>query len=154
MEHLSAILALFGMVLGVGSTAAFAQQADGIADVLARPVARGAILSQADFTTRPVGVLLARGALRAVDAEGKATTRNIPAGSTLRPGDIAEPALVRRGEAVTLALRSGGMVITAPGRALADAPMGATVRVLNLATNRTLDAIVEGDGRAFIPAPL
>lgn len=123
------------------------------ADVLVRPVARGAILSPADFEARAVTPMLARGALRARDAAGLAATRNLMAGSTVRVIDLAPPALVRRGDAVSVELRTGALLITAPGRALADGAKGAGVRVVNLATNRTLDAIVDGPGKVRVIAP-
>jgi flagellar basal body P-ring formation protein FlgA len=123
------------------------------ADVLARPVARGTLLTSADFERQSVAAMLARGALRGVDAAGLATTRNIAAGSTLRPGDLAPPALVHRGEAVSLFVRAGALSITAPGRALSDGSAGAAIRVVNLATNRTLDGRVEASGRVLVTVP-
>lgn len=123
------------------------------ADVLSHAVPRGTVLGEGDFERKDIQPAMARGALRAADAAGMATTRDLMAGNPVRLGDLAAPALVRRGEAVTILVRSGAMTISAPGRALNDGAMGAGIRVVNLATNRTLEARVEGSGRVVIPTP-
>jgi flagella basal body P-ring formation protein FlgA len=127
--------------------------ADLPADVLTRAVMRGAILSSADFERKPMAPALARTALAAADAVGMQTKRDMFAGSILRASDIGPPALVRRGEAVTLEVRKGALAISAPGRALADGGMGEAVRVVNLATNRTLDARVAGTALVSVAMP-
>ena len=59
-------------------------------------------------------------------------------------GDIA----VRRGEMLTLVYIAPGMQLTTRARATADAAVGDAVRVVNLQSNRTVDAIVTGVGAA------
>lgn len=61
--------------------------------------------------------------------------------------------LVRRGEPVTLRLRRGSLTIATTGRALTDGALGARVRVLALATRRTLEGVVEGPGEVRLVAP-
>jgi flagella basal body P-ring formation protein FlgA len=61
--------------------------------------------------------------------------------------------LVRRGEPVTLRLQSGSLTIATAGRALADGQRGARVRVVALATRRTLEGIVEGPGEIRLLTP-
>ncbi len=121
--------------------------------VLARAVEKGEMLSASDFTTAPLAPAAARGATQPRDAEGQETTRRLAAGSPVRATDIAPPRVVRRGEAVTIALVSGGLRITATGRALADAGKGEVVRVLNLSTNRTLNAVADTPGQVRLIAP-
>lgn len=121
-------------------------------DVLARPVARGEILHAADFVRGEAGAAAARFALRAEQAEGMEARRLLPAGVSLRAADIAPPTLVRRGDALTLHWRRGALDISAPGRALTDAAAGGAVRVLNLATDKVLDAWVRASGEVEIPA--
>jgi flagella basal body P-ring formation protein FlgA len=123
------------------------------ADVLVRPVARGEVLASADFERGYVPAATARFALRGADAAGKEARRALPAGASVRASDIGPPTLVRRGEGVTLVMRSGRLTITAPGRALGDGAAGGAVRVVNLATDRTLDARVMGPGAAEVDAP-
>lgn len=62
-----------------------------------------------------------------------------------QPSDTMEPRLVRRGQPVTLAVRSGVLTITAQGRALADGRKGDVVRVVT-PFSRTTEGIVEGAG--------
>lgn len=123
------------------------------ADVLVRPVARGEVLAREDFVRKGVNAATARFALRAQDAAGKEARRALALGATVRAGDIGAPMLVRRGEGVALVMRSGRLTITAPGRALGDGAVGGAVRVVNLATERTLDARVTGPGAAEVDAP-
>lgn len=54
--------------------------------------------------------------------------------------------MVRRGEAVTLRLRDGPLTIATAGRALGDGAKGARIRVVAVATRRTLEGVVEGPG--------
>jgi flagella basal body P-ring formation protein FlgA len=71
--------------------------------------------------------------------------------SAPQAGQIQRPApLVKRGDAVLISVRSGALLITAPGRALSDGSMGDRVRVTNDATRRTLQAVVEGPARVQI----
>ncbi|KPH62817.1 flagellar basal body P-ring formation chaperone FlgA [Novosphingobium aerophilum] len=116
------------------------------APVLARTVERGEVLSKADFVTAPVLPAVARNALSPAEAAGQEAVRRLNAGAPVRATDLTAPHLVRRGEAVTISLISGGLKITSAGRALSDGAKGEQVRVLNLATNRTLDAVAEGSG--------
>ncbi len=123
------------------------------ADMLVHAVPRGAILTDGDFERRDVPAAQAKFALAAAQAIGREARRMLPAGTLLRPGDIAPPTLVRRGDAVSVTLRSGAITIGAPGRVLADGGSGDVVRVVNLATGRTLDARVRAAGAVEVAAP-
>ena len=61
--------------------------------------------------------------------------------------------LVRRGDAVVLTLVKGRLKITAPGKALGDGASGEAVRVVNLATSKTIDAHVLARGEVGVVAP-
>lgn len=65
-------------------------------------------------------------------------------GPTTASGDIA----VRRGETVTLVYVSPGLQLTTRARALGDGSVGDSVRLVNLTSNRTVDAVVTGAGAA------
>ncbi|AGH49093.1 flagellar basal body P-ring biosynthesis protein FlgA [Sphingomonas sp. MM-1] len=120
------------------------------APVLARTIEKGELMSAADFETAPLAPNAARGALPPAAAAGKEAARRLMAGAIVKGTDIVMPRLVRRGEAVTIAVVSGGLTITAPGRALTDGGKGDAVRVVSLSTNRTLDAVVDQPGRVRI----
>lgn len=64
---------------------------------------------------------------------------------------ITKPKLVRQGQAVTLAVRSGTLTITAQGRALADGREGDPIRVVT-PSSRTVEGIVEAAGTVRLAA--
>jgi len=143
------------MMIAIALLAASGPLAPTVADtpVLVRAVEKGETLSASDFTTAALPPAAARGATRPGEAAGQQATRRLVAGSPVRAADIAAPRIVRRGEAVTIALVSGGLRITATGRALGDAGKGEMVRVLNLSTNRTLNAVADTPGQVRLIAP-
>lgn len=57
-------------------------------------------------------------------------------------------AAIRRGESVTLSYQAPGMSLSMRTRALEDGAVGQSVRLLNTASNRTIDAVVTGPGAA------
>lgn len=118
--------------------------------VLAHPVERGTVIGPADFTEAPVPVAAVRTALRVVEISGMAAARRLPAGALLRDGDVMPAWTVRRGEQVTLVLKSEGLVISSAGRALDNASAGAPVRVVSLATSKTLSGIADAGGAVRI----
>lgn len=61
-------------------------------------------------------------------------------------------AVIRTNDAVTVNYIAGGVRLTLRGRALSAAAKGEAVRVLNLQSNRTIDAVAEGPGAASIAA--
>jgi flagella basal body P-ring formation protein FlgA len=73
----------------------------------------------------------------------------------LAPLGRAEPPvraerIVRRGETVTLRIRQGALTISTPARALSDAAAGERVRLVVIATRRTLDAVAAAPGIALL----
>lgn len=123
-----------------------------MADVLVRQIQRGDLLTERDFAPEEVSAGQARGAVSAEQAAGLEAARTLRSGSPVRARDLAEPRLVRRGQPVTIILRSGALSISATGRALADGALGDPVRVFSEATNQTLDGVVESSGRVRISA--
>jgi flagellar basal body P-ring formation protein FlgA len=70
--------------------------------------------------------------------------------ATLPPsgGSSVSDAAVRRGETVTLIYAAPGMSLTMRARAMEDAAVGEPVRLQNVSSNRTIDAVVTGPGQA------
>ncbi|MEN2786147.1 flagellar basal body P-ring formation chaperone FlgA [Sphingomonas qilianensis] len=118
--------------------------------VLARMIEPGETLQASDFELRRMAPNAVRGALQPAQATGKEATHRLMAGTTVRPGDVAVPQIVRRGEALVVSVRAGPLSITSTARALSGGGMGDPVRVVSLDTNRTLTAIVEGRGRVRV----
>ena len=120
--------------------------------VLARNVGRGEVLTAADFQLEERAAAPAT-LPRPDEILGKETLRPLVAGTVVQARDVAAPRLVKRGEPVTLRIRSAGLLISTPGRALADGRRGDTVRVLATSTKRTLEGQVEGPSSVLIAAP-
>ncbi|GAB5352455.1 hypothetical protein TMRH483_01042 [Qipengyuania sp. 483] len=123
-----------------------------MADVLVRQIQRGDLLAERDFASEKVTAGQARGTVSAKEAAGLEAKRTLRSGSPIRASDLTEPRLVRRGQPVTIILRSGALSISATGRALADGALGDPVRVFSEATNQTLDGVVESSGRVRLSA--
>ena len=83
---------------------------------------------------------------------GMQLRRPARAGKMLKPGDIAEPVLIARNEAVTIVYRSGPLTLTVKGQALGNASRGATVQVLNLMSNKVLSALAADQGLVTVAA--
>lgn len=96
--------------------------------VLVRPVAAGEQLSVDDFAHASLPAALARGALAPEAAAGKELVRALPSGSAVRRYDVINPQLVRKGQSVTLLVRSDALRIEGRGKALSSGAMGDTVR--------------------------
>jgi len=114
--------------------------------VLSHQVERGDTLAAGDFSVEKRPAAQARGGVPVAEAAGQQAARRLAAGTVVRQADLMRPQVIRRGEAVTIALRSGGLSITTSGKALTGGGVGDPVRVVSLATNRTLDATIESSG--------
>lgn len=90
--------------------------------------------------TPPAGVT----EVRVIRPGGAAAT--LPASS--RGGSTLSQAAVRRGEMVALVYEAPGLSIGTRARAQEDGAVGEMVRLVNPASNRTIDAIVTGQGAA------
>lgn len=93
-----------------------------------------------DFTT-PAGV----STVPVVRPGGARAT--LPAASG---GRTLADAAVRRGETVTIVYNAPGMSLSMRARALEDGAVGQSVRLLNISSNRTIDATVTGPGAAQV----
>jgi flagella basal body P-ring formation protein FlgA len=88
-----------------------------------------------------------------VDADkvaGMSPRRLVRAGQPIRSNELVEPQLVGRGDHVTLVYEEGPITLTTQGRALRDGARGETIRVVNTASNRSVDAIVKDEGLVVV----
>jgi len=120
--------------------------------VLSRSIEKGQIFTADDFALEKRTAAQSRGALSPEALLGLEASRPLAAGAVLRSGDAVTPRLVKRGEPVTIRVRSGGLTISTSGRALADGRLGDVVRVV-ASTNRNLDGVVEATGAVRVAAP-
>jgi flagella basal body P-ring formation protein FlgA len=122
--------------------------------VLARPVSRGESLGDADIemTVMPVNKVVSDVITDIATFKGKELKRDIGTGQWVRGADLRAAQLVRRGNIVTVGIMRGGLSVTTRGRAMGDAGVGDTVRVMNASTNRVIEGVVQSDGSVAIPA--
>ncbi len=81
---------------------------------------------------------------------GMTPRRMIAAGRPIRKSDIVAPIIVERGELITLSLASGAMNITTQVKALENGAKGEVIRVVNLSSNKTIQALITSSGEASI----
>lgn len=78
------------------------------------------------------------------DLVGMTPRRMIMQGKPVRSSDLRPPLLVERGKNVTMIFEDNGLRLTAMGRALQNGARGETIRVVNDASSRTVDAEITG----------
>src|SRR5258705_7366144 len=141
---------MFAFAFCVVAFSAFAQAPADQLDVVvpAHDIARGAVLTEGDLTTKSIAVMRANDGIvrNASDAAGKEAKRALRAGEFLRSSDLKRPALVAKGSTVTMVFESAGIHLTAVGRALAEGGEGDTIAVLNPTSYRQVVAVVTAPG--------
>jgi flagella basal body P-ring formation protein FlgA len=88
-----------------------------------------------------------------LDAEslvGLTPRRIVSAGKPVRNIDVEMPELVARGDSVTLVFDSAPLYLTAKGKALQNGGKGDLVRVINIASNRSIEGVVTGDRQVTV----
>ena len=71
-------------------------------------------------------------------------------GRPILPDHVGPAALVERNQPVLVIFRSGGLTISADGRALSRGAEGDTVRVMNLNSRTTISGMVQSDGSVVV----
>lgn len=121
-------------------------------------ITSGHILRESDLeTVRLPAARVSRTALvHAVDMIGQEATRTLSAGQPIANASLRAPQLVQRDARVTITLETKNMQLTAIGRAMQSGAEGEVVRVQNLQSRITIDAVVTGENRvrAELPARL
>ena len=122
---------------------------------LTRTLARGEVIRASDVVVerKPKYEVSGEG-IDAAQAIGLATKRPLRAGQALRPADLMKPEVVQRNETVTIVYEVPGIVLTVRGKVLDAGAVGDVVNVLNIQSNRTLQATVIGPGRVSIASTL
>lgn len=80
------------------------------------------------------------------EALGREARVALYAGRPIRAGDLGAPAIVDRNQRVALVYTSGGLAITAEGRALGRGGIGDDIRVMNLSSRSTVKGRIGPDG--------
>lgn len=76
---------------------------------------------------------------------------NLQANRLLTLGDIMPPAVIRRGDIVTVVLTKGRVKVTARAMANEDAPLNERITLTNLSSRGLLSGIVHGPGLVVVP---
>lgn len=83
--------------------------------------------------------------LNADELIGTTPRRMLNAGKPVKAGEIEQPRVVQRGQTITMVFKSGGMELTAMGKALENGAKGDIIRVVNTGSNRTIQGIVSAE---------
>jgi flagellar basal body P-ring formation protein FlgA len=83
---------------------------------------------------------------------GQEARRPLRAGSPIRISDLREPVTIKKGETVTMMYRTPVMLLTASGRASQSGARGDIIRVVNIQTDKTIDARILGPDRVEVIA--
>lgn len=112
----------------------------------------GEMITDADLVPADIPLASLPGAALRLSADlvGKEVQRALLADRPVAPTSVREPRAIRRGDQVLIAYSGDGIALTAPGRALQDGVLGEEVRVVNLASNRTITATAAGAGRVTV----
>ena len=124
--------------------------------VVTRPMRRDEVIRVQDIRWQSIN-LATTGSGLSVDAQdliGKSPRTALRPGVPVRMADLLTPPVVIRGSQVTLLYEVGTLTITAQGRALADAAIGESVRVVNTTSSRTIEGVAQSSGVVRVgPAP-
>ena len=116
-----------------------------LAVVLARSVARGAVLMAEDVTLAPAGARGPDGIFTDPDdVIGRRTKTALGAGKPVLLRQLEPVWMVARGNPVVLVAMAGGLAVSAPAEALDDGGMGDVIRVLNKSSGREVKAVITG----------
>lgn len=120
--------------------------------VLNTTLAPGAAISaqDIDWLSLPARQVNGNMIANADDAIGMAARRALRPGVPLRLSDIERPRLVKRGDIVTMTLTKPGVALTATGRAMENGAKGDRIRLVNTASNRSVEGIVVSDRQVMV----
>ncbi|MEQ8604434.1 MAG: flagellar basal body P-ring formation chaperone FlgA [Marivibrio sp.] len=125
---------------------------------VAVPTARisaGAIIRERDLeiVLMPEARVSRTAVVHADELIGQQARRTLTAGRPIAAASVDAPQLVARNAAVTIELRTANMRLTAQGRALESGAKGEAVRVQNLHSRITIDAVVVGENMVSVIVP-
>ncbi len=81
---------------------------------------------------------------------GMIASRNLQPNQRLTLGDVAPPAVIHRGDVVTVVLTRGRVKVTAKAMANHDAPLAGRITLTNLQSRSTIMGIVHGPGLVVV----
>lgn len=82
---------------------------------------------------------------------GQSARRYLAANRKMMIDDLEAPKLVRKGSLVTIHLDTSNLRLTAKARASEDGALNQTIRVVNVRSRKTVEAVVRSPSRVVIP---
>jgi flagella basal body P-ring formation protein FlgA len=123
------------------------------AAILARPINRGDVIRESDVTTERRPKIEAAGeAIGAEQVVGMSAKRALRSGQVLRSSDVMKADVIARHEVVTIFYEVPGIRLTMRGKALEAGAVGELINVINVQSNRTVQASVHGPGQVVVTA--
>ena len=118
---------------------------------LTRALRRGDTIRESDVVMqRRPKAEIGDDAIGVDQAIGLAAKRPLRANLALRAADLSRAEVVQRNEVVTMVYEVPGIVLTMRAKALEAGAVGDVIGVVNLQTNRTIQATVAGPGRVTL----
>ena len=120
--------------------------------VLAEDKKRGEVIREDDILRRDVRASEIRDHVITDedDLVGMAAKRQIKAATVVHSSQIRRPVIVTKGSIVTMGLSAGVMALTAQGKALDEGSIGDIIRVINIRSNKVIEAKVSGPNRVDV----
>ena len=123
------------------------------AATLTRAIGRGDTIRESDVSVERRPKTEAAGeAIGADDAIGLSSKRALRAGQVLRAADLMKADVIARHESVTILYEAPGILLTVRGKALEAGAVGDLINILNIQSNRTVQAAVSGPGQVVVTA--
>ncbi|MFC0407522.1 flagellar basal body P-ring formation chaperone FlgA [Roseomonas elaeocarpi] len=123
--------------------------------VATRRMSLGEVVKASDVRVQRVRVERSRPGLAddAVLVVGQQLRRPIGEGMPFAVRDLGAPVLIEKNSTVVMVVESNGLTLTAQGRAMADAPRGGIVSVMNLSSRQIVEAQAISPGRVRVGPP-
>lgn len=81
---------------------------------------------------------------------GMTPRRMVMNGKPINIDDLQQPIIVGRGDLITMSFAQGGLSLTVRGKALENGAKGDHIRVMNLSSNKMIDAEVSGSKEVIV----
>jgi flagella basal body P-ring formation protein FlgA len=120
---------------------------------LTRPLRQGEAIKGSDVTIeRRPKIETGTDAVSPEQAIGMAVRQPMRAGQAVRVNDLMKPVAVQRNDPVTIVYEMPGVLLSIRGKAVEAGSVGDIISVVNVQSNRTVQATVTGPGRVAVAA--
>lgn len=120
-----------------------------------RPLRQGEAIKGSDVTIeRRPKVEAGTDAVSPEQAIGMAVRQPMRAGQAVRMNDLMKPVAVQRNELVTIVYQMPGVLLSIRGKAVEAGSVGDIINVVNVQSNRTVQATVTAPGRVTVAAAM